>query len=242
MMEILCTKDYDMFKQCLDQRELTPETLAKVSKSMKRMGFKASKPIIVNSNMEVMDGQHRLRVARNLGLSVYYVIDDSVTMDEVRILASAQAKWSMDDYVSSHIRQGREDFKRLLDLKELSGLSWRSLTDSCFYDSAAWRDEIHTGKFNLSAIKEAEIVEFISKFEIFKPLCKHWQLRAFCVAASQMFAHPDYNHKKMLARLEWRSPMLIRCSLVSEYLQVFQNIYNYKVEEQNRVDFTRRPR
>lgn len=240
--EITCTKDYSIFKQLKANRDLRPRLVAKITKSMKKWGFDPTYPIKVNSKMEVSDGQHRLRVAMNLDLCVYYVIDDTMTIEKVHDFALAQERWTIDDYVSSFIRQGNEDYKRIAELRELSGLAWHPFFDALFKSGSDARVEIKEGKFNLSTHKEAEIIDFIEKFEIFKPLFKYWDRRAFSSAASQMFAHPSYNHEQMKKRLDWQSTKLVRCATVMDYLLMLQHIYNHKTEEKNRVDFTRRPR
>lgn len=240
--EILCTKDYALFRQYKEQRELTPATTAKVMRSMKKRGFVASKPIIVNSRMEVIDGQHRLQVAKNLSSCVYYVIDDTLNVEDVRELAAAQAGWSIDDYVTSHIRQGLNDYARLRELKELSCLAWQSFLYAVFVDAKDRIEQIKSGKLNLSKTKEDAILEFISKFEMFKPLCKHWGHRSFVVACSQLFSHPQYDHEQMRARLAYQQSRLIRCANVADHLDVLAAIYNYKSHAHNVVDFTRRPK
>lgn len=242
-MEIQCTTDYSIFKPFNEQRILRPRLTAKIQRSMKKRGFVPSHPITADKNMEVVDGQHRLRAAMNLGLCVYYVVVDKLGIDDIREMAQAMEKWSTDDYVTSNVRQGNQDYVRLLALKELSGLSWQAFLYASFADYSHTREDMFSGKFDLSEIKERSIMEFIERFELFKSpevACKHWGHRFFVVACAQMFSHPKYDHEDMKQKITYQSSRLIKCVNAADYLDNLGAIYNYKRHAHTVVDFKSR--
>lgn len=50
------------------QREIEPIRLAKIKSSMRKKGFLSCRPIAVSQNYNVLDGQHRLKAAIDLGI------------------------------------------------------------------------------------------------------------------------------------------------------------------------------
>lgn len=56
------TTNYSKFKKMLDNREVSPNRVQKIVKSIDQVGYVMS-PIIVNEKMEVIDGQGRLAAA-----------------------------------------------------------------------------------------------------------------------------------------------------------------------------------
>lgn len=54
------TNNYDQFKRLVGNREVNPKRVKTIKKSVEEIGY-IPNPIIVNENMEVIDGQGRLQ-------------------------------------------------------------------------------------------------------------------------------------------------------------------------------------
>jgi ParB-like nuclease family protein len=238
-----CSDEYDAFTLHPEQRSLQPAHTIKIMRSMKSRGFIATCPIVVNDRFEILDGQHRFQAAKNLGIPFFYVVNEAIDVQDVREMAKANAAWVLGDYVTSYIRQGNDNFIRLQKLKEQSGLSWGPFMVGAFPGYRHMSDDIRSGKLVLTELKEAAIIDFISKFLMFRELFpKGWQHRGFVIACSQLFSHPQYNHKQMTARLEYQSTRLVRCPNSEAYLAMLSEIYNYRSVPKNVVDFSSRGR
>lgn len=240
-IEIKCSKDYGLFHSYGPQRELIPNLVAKITRSMKKRGFSPTKPITVNKFMEIVDGQHRFQAAKNLGLPIYYMQDNDVTVDDVREMALAQAPWNIADYVSSQIRQGNECFARLAVLRDRSRCSWNTFLAGVFSDNnKAVIEDIKAGRFVLTETRTAMIEEFLAKFALFQDAFPQgFNHRQFVIACARMFGHPQYNHAQMTARMEYQSTKMVKCANVEQYIILLSDIYNYRSHAGNVVDFTR---
>ena len=62
-MSLEKTKNYEIFKIMDCNRELSAANLQKLIGSIKSRNLLEFRPIIVNSKMEIIDGQHRLAAA-----------------------------------------------------------------------------------------------------------------------------------------------------------------------------------
>jgi len=237
------TDNYDVFKPHPLQRDLKPEHVAKIQRSMQKRGFVPEKHIICNEEMQVVDGQHRLQAAKNLGISTYYTVSAAVDVDDIREMAKTVAAWDLEDYVSSYIKQGNENYKRVVALKELSLLNWNAFLGGAIrITENNARADFRNGKFILTDRREQEVFQFIHQYHLFKDTFSGWKIRIFVAACSYIFSHPKYDHAQMTARLEYQRSKLFRCTTTDEYISMLSDIYNYKTHAKNVVDFSRASR
>ena len=74
------TRDYEVFKKLKGNRDVTESQVEKVIKSIKTIGLLPN-PVIVNENMEVVDGQARVEACKRLGLAVPYMVANGAGID-----------------------------------------------------------------------------------------------------------------------------------------------------------------
>jgi hypothetical protein len=70
-------------------------------------------PIIVNSKMEVIDGQCRLAAAKTMSIPIYYMIAQAANLEDVRLLNINVKTWGMEDYLESYLSQSYADYHTL---------------------------------------------------------------------------------------------------------------------------------
>ena len=109
------TDDLDSFKDLKGNRTVDKGRVKKILLSMQKNGYIHS-PIIVNENMEVIDGQGRLEALRQLGLPVEYVMFKGLTISDCIVLNANTTNWSIMDYIESHADRGNNNYKFLLHL------------------------------------------------------------------------------------------------------------------------------
>jgi hypothetical protein len=117
------TKNYDLFE--LHDLNRDVERIEKLKTSMRRHGFINAYPMHVMKNgsgkLKVKAGHHRLSAAKDLGIPVYYVVsDDNASIQE---LENATNPWTMKDYLTSYVRQGRPEYIEVYKYVEETGIS-----------------------------------------------------------------------------------------------------------------------
>lgn len=108
------TKDYGMFKHLVGNRGVDLQRVAKIKKSIEERYVKSA--ITVNKNYEVIDGQGRLAALKELGLPVYYVVDEEATLDDCVRMNINSTPWNASDYIYSGRDRGIEDYVKLASL------------------------------------------------------------------------------------------------------------------------------
>lgn len=109
------TKNYAQFfytkeNRAVDVLHLKPQH-KQLRESMRTYGFISAFPLMVrsvNGHFVVIDGQHRLTFAKEFGLDVFFVVDD--TNVDIAKLNQAQANWSPKDYAHKWATAGVKDY------------------------------------------------------------------------------------------------------------------------------------
>lgn len=73
-------------------------------------------PIVVNENMMVIDGQHRLKASEKVGAPVQYVIVEGLTEHDIVRMNTTQKPWSLSDHIEAWANQGNDQYIKLTNL------------------------------------------------------------------------------------------------------------------------------
>ena len=127
---IYSTVDYDKFIQISNNREINTSHLKKLVKSIEEVGtnFQA---IIVNSSMEVLDGNHRLSACIVADKPVRYEImtPQQFTNDKIMIQLNINSKnWSLENY-AKHFSFTNATYKRLCDVAINNKIGFQAACD-----------------------------------------------------------------------------------------------------------------
>ena len=146
--------DYTVFKHLLGNRAVTPARKTTIRNSIEKVGYVLN-PIVVNKNMEVIDGQGRLAVLEELGLPVFYVVDENAGIDECVSMNIGQTNWKLIDYVEQYAAYGNINYIRFLDLyksysKRITIDTITGVTSNSIVTNGWHNNKLKTGEFLLS--------------------------------------------------------------------------------------------
>lgn len=170
---IQSTKDYEKFSLIKGNRILIPGHVARLTTSILQKNMLPQNPIIVNEKFEVIDGQHRLEVARNNDLDIFYIVVPGARLEEIIVLNSNNKVWNSTDYINSYASQGDKDF---LWIKEFIENYAISVTQALMFlfgsEGTAPRTALRRGRLTLSqeqkdmAEKRADVLWEIRPFMV----------------------------------------------------------------------------
>lgn len=112
------TTNYSDFKTMEGNRAVKDDRVNKIVESINKVGYVLS-PILVNENMEVIDGQGRLSALERLKLPVHYMVQEGIGIEECRQMNIHQSNWTVYDYVCSYAVRGDDNYKRLQSLLDI---------------------------------------------------------------------------------------------------------------------------
>jgi hypothetical protein len=113
---IQATLDYKLFHRISSNREVDTKHLGRLKNSITKKNYLYLFPIIINKDMEIVDGQHRLMAAMELKLPIFYMIDDKITKADIAMVNSNRKTWGPKDYIKYFATDGNKVYVKLLDI------------------------------------------------------------------------------------------------------------------------------
>lgn len=227
---VMKTTNYSQFKRLEGNREALDARLSKIRKSVQENGQLFS-PITVNEKMEIIDGQGRYIVFAEMGLPVYYVMHKGYSLRECVILNAASSAWNLNDYISSYIAQGNENYKRLKELCDKHKTATVSMVVYAATGSSSGNKLVTDGKLVISESTYVKADHLLSYAERFEPYFDNGYKARFLMGV--MFAHevPKIDPEKLFEKYTkyGHSPMFnVNISKLSDAIALLEKIYNYR--------------
>ncbi len=236
-METLKTFDYGQFKTITSNREVDNTHVNRLVKAIRNKNLLHLNPIICNESLEVIDGQHRLEAVNLIGgIYLYYIIDPNISKTDIATINSNSKNWTLVDYINYWTIEKRPGFDKLSSFLSENPLIPNSTAIMML--SASNRKnlvDIRNGFVDVTNYNFAKRVAGILKE--YRNYVEHAYDRNFVLAVIDCCTTPTYDHDLMKQKLEYQSRSLVRCINKKQYLEVFEEIYNYK-NQKARLRFT----
>ncbi len=232
--KLLSTLDYSRFDLCQFNRNV--QKTRHLRDSMKRHGFIPAYPIhceVLGSRLLIKAGHHRFEVAQDLGLPVYYVISNDVAT--IHELEKATTRWSVTDYLESHVKCGKPDYIVLQNYFHETGIPLGLCIAILGGESAGSGNklqEFKDGRFVVRGEQHAKDIKSVVM-----------PCRALGIAINEMFVSslsrclrvPEFSIDTFLTRARSNISAFRKCRTLKEQMQLFEDVYNYKAHLENKL-------
>lgn len=235
--EIKKSYNYDQFKKIAWNRSLDKSNLAKLIEE-NRKDFKLHNfPIIVTEDMKVVDGQHRLQVAKELGSPVYYIVngkDDS--FKAVHSVNKAGKKHTMKDKLEMLNRAGDHGanlsykahylYQEKFEVSTVAQVLTNGSTGGGFKASIDTDGQIILKNYD-NGLEVLDALFYSQMPNKFKPRT--------VFALAFIFRHSGIHPKAILKRIEANMVKWIDPKSTQETVRVMVNCYNYGLTMKNKI-------
>lgn len=222
------TKTYELFDYHPLNRPLHKDK--NLENSMKKVGFMPSSPIQCVKNgagkLKILRGHHRFDIAKRLGLSVWYVIDE--TNEDIFDLESSKSKWSANDFAHARANDGDENCIKLINFMAKHKIPIGAASSLVGGESAGSTNKIKqvkSGKFRIGDLKHANKVVRITDrcTELNIPFSTS---AAFVSSISAALRIPEFDVDLFIHRLDVNGSQMRKRGTVNEYLDEIEALYN----------------
>lgn len=242
-MALLTTKDYTIFKKVSENRKLNEFNIKQLMNSLATKNNLHLKPIIVDKNLCVMDGQHRLEAARRLHIEVVYEIDENAEAEDIILYNANQKSWKIAEYMNFFCEK---EYKEYLSLRKfcednnVSIMQFRALMGS----GEDFTERFRKGKFVFPAQDKMEkLTEKMTTLKFVQEYIETKLPNSKVCYKGSIFIHAlldFFNIKRMdistfIEKLEYKVDMLRPCTSRQGYMSMFKEIYNWK--NVNKIEF-----
>ena len=236
---VYVTKDYDIFKRLIGNRDIPESRIGKIISSIQEVGW-VRNPIIVNEKMEVIDGQGRLTALQRLGMPVEYIIAEGAGNKECIYMNMNMVNWKLADFIKSYAEQGNENYKRLWDLmQKYANGNLDIITTAVYRISKSKHREIKKGTLQLT---EEQYQAAIPRLEYIKPILEEIddkKLPGSLVTLMQTliyyYDYPEVDKDRLKYSVEKYIYNAIPWVLNTDCEREIENVYNYGIKLEKKI-------
>lgn len=107
---VLQSKNYSQFNLNQLNRNIDESHVLRLQKALRKDPSLTFEPILVDKNMNIVDGQHRFLALSALNKPITYMIDNNISINDASELNSNQKNWSLFDYVQFFVNKGNQNY------------------------------------------------------------------------------------------------------------------------------------
>lgn len=227
--EIKVTDDYSIFKKLEGNRAVQTIRENKVRSSVRQIG-QMPVPILCNEKMEIIDGQARFEVYKELGLPIYYMVVEGIGLQECVTMNATGTNWKVGDYIESYASLGNESYIRLRRLLQ----NYPELTMTSVICAATGRASMpnETIKNGLVEITEdgyneaQKTLDYVKSFVPYMELVKSGNKRMLANALIFAYQCEDVDNMKMQEAFARHYMRIGGFGTMVEALECLSDVYN----------------
>lgn len=227
---IYTTTDYDKFKFLDGNRKLRLNNLEKMRESM--IEEQLVIPICINENFEIIDGQHRYTICKELNKPVYYYIQEGYGLDQVERANRSNTNWQLNDFLQSFALKGNTSYKMIGEIIDtynvLASDIVKVIAKTTNQTSLQVTQDFKEEKISIDEDLYERLILFFEALTLFEDFSLYNKTK-FITSFLDLYSYPKYNHKIMETKYAKLSNQLKHCTTKDEYLDILCNkIYSGK--------------
>jgi hypothetical protein len=237
--EIFETKDYSIFKFREDNRIVNTNHVKKLAKRMSENGWLSTSVVTLNGSGDVIDGQHRVKAAISVGVPIRYKVTRGAGIDEMTDMNTLQKNWSPFDHLHKFVVRGNVNYITFDNfVKEFPMFKYTEiamlLNNSM---SSIKRDTFESGEYVVKNEKKARewsnfLLEIKPHFE------KYYNKSIFVRALIKILSNKkEFKFDEFMHKVKLRPTKLVACGTVEQYIEMIEDIYNYKRSDKVNLRF-----
>ncbi len=238
-VKLTATKNYGLFDLLDFNRNV--EKTKKLKVSMQNHGYLPAYPLHCvrtdNGKLRVKAGHHRLTVARELGIAVYYVVcDDTASIHE---LEASTNPWKLHHYLTSFCRCEMPEYKQVAEYTERTGINLQAAISMMGGHTAG------SGNHGLAFKNGTYRVHDTEHAELVADLVLHCDKEGLFFAKNSLFVSAlsriakvvEFDAEQFMRRVSANAVRMKRQPHLNGYLEMIESIYNRGSHEKQPLVF-----
>lgn len=240
--QVYKTNDLSIFKQIDGNRVLNLQHVKRLSQSISKYGMKCN-PILVNEDLEVIDGQHRLESAKQSNSFIYYIIVDGYSLNEVHTLNLNQKNWNKKDFMEGYANMGLTSYIKLASFVKLNDdFTFSDCVALCSNISSASSSSIcqaiRGGKvMNIGEVfesgtwagKDFDMAQnWANKIRLIRPYYSGYNRSSFVGTMIGLLQNDKFDFNEFMHKIRLQPNALVDCANRNQYKTLIEDIYNFR--------------
>lgn len=232
--ETLKTMDYNRFKYLNGNRSVGKRK-DNIVKSIKEIGW-ISNPILVNENMEIIDGQSRYQALIELGMPIEYKVITGLDIADCRAMNKYNSQWTKTDFIESYAAEGNINYIRVKNLRDTFNIKQTRLIMRAAGKQPT-KEQIMNGQIIMTDKDYGKAYRRLNLYSKFEKILKTFGGRDITKAPAMFYIadRNDIDIEYMLKVLETCDTNRIYTDNVEHFLESIQKVYNHNRQKKNRI-------
>lgn len=209
--------------------------------SMRKHGWIDAYPLHVIRNggnkFLIKSGHHRFAVAVKLGIPVKYIeCRDEITIHE---LEKATVRWSMQDYLTSYVRCGKEAYLAVLEYHKRTGIGLAACISMLAGDSAGsgnWNGRFKDGTYRLGNLSHSRVIATIIA-QCRESGYPYWNNTLFVEAVSKVALAEGFASEVLKEKVKTFVYFMKKQATKQDYVDMVDSIYNRQSQNKMPLSF-----
>jgi len=239
---VYSTKDYAWFKKTRGNRDATVNHCRKIRNSIVEKDLEMV--IYVNNNGTIREGHTTFEVRKDLGLPIYYIMNDKFVSEDVSRFNKTRENWTFSDTLNFYVTRNTRSYKVVkqkmakyfMPIQETVGLLKAETSPS--KDTS---EDFKDGKYNL---KYSEIKKFD---DLVGDMRKIWDVRyagkkmprSFIRMAAKAAKNPNWSVERGKVAMKNHGAKLDGCKSEQEMVDNFGIIFDKGLDKSKRLNLKR---
>ncbi len=208
---ISLTRDYSKFIILVENRDVID--IPNLRRSMKKYGWIDSFPLTCDGDYKVLDGQHRLKIAKELDLPVFYCINNKIDKYDIPLIQCGR-NWTLQDFLKTYAIRGYTHYVAVQQALKFGNMSI-GLFIRCFgvmkkgkTPTKAFKEGVvNLSTYNFGYIDEQinrlnEIKACVYKIRQYMNLAGNIPIKSTTALFSFISSYENYDHQRFMHALD----------------------------------------
>ena len=222
---IKSTNNYSLFQPLKGNRDINRGHVVRIKESMEKQMLPTF--IEVNERYEVIDGQHRLEALKELGLPVYYIVNEGSGLREAQRHNEIKKKWGYADILASHCAAENDNYLFIRYIMNKYNLTLVNTLIACQRGNDGQRIQYKFLQGELEITNKKEIEDLIRKalrINAFVNIMRKTAWSAILQCVDSQYFDVDVFIRKLSYLKDQFSPQVTKKQQIAQ----IEEIYNYK--------------
>jgi hypothetical protein len=236
-LEIRETQEFSIFKTFKGNRLVNRNQVESLKRAIQQKNLLRCRPIIVNTEMEIIDGQHRLEAAKELNIPIPYIVNPNADYRDATILNANNDNWDLNEYLRMYLEYGYPQYVKLKNFQDRHALDLdktlmfmttksRSPEFSRTFKEGIFVFSANEVSLDLAILKIKEAVFYIKSKTIIGRTT-YLGTKTFWRALYKFITENDIDWSSFMRKLEYKCDSLRPMSQIEDYVRAFRSIYNF---------------
>lgn len=227
--QIKVTNLYNVFKNITGNRELNMNKIKRIEKDIAAgLNMLPYCPIIVDSEMNIIDGQHRFFIARKLKQYIHYVVAPELSLHEIARVNSNTERWKGKDFIHCYSTQGNQHYIKLQAFMDKWGVPHSTAIGLLGHKRVGGMDVSMKSNFEKGTfivLHEERAEKIMQTSALFKEHPGHLS-RHFLEAISRIMSSGKCDWDHLVQKFKSNPELLPECANTKDYLLCLEQVYN----------------